>query len=88
MNIVVQLLSILLLTSCSLGPKYQTPCVEVPEKWKNSEKTVPKPEVCYWWEIFGDETLNELEPFAIQNNPNLYVALERVLEARAAAHTR
>lgn len=71
---------------CRVGPKYHPPEPEVPSEWKTS---VSDEEVAYyrenWWEVFDDEKLDELEQEAIENNPNLYVALERVAEARALA---
>lgn len=85
MNKLALLLSIFCLTSCHLGPKYRTPVVCVPDHWKNPEKAVSEPCVDSWWEVFGDDTLNDLECLAIKNNPSLYVALERVVEARAMA---
>lgn len=85
MNKLAFLLSVLVLSGCHLGPEYQPPCVPIADHWKNSENVVPTPEVDCWWEVFDDETLNELESYALSNNPNLYVALERVVAARAAA---
>lgn len=81
------------LTACSVGPKYVPPCVEVPDTWK-TEKT----EKCdcfeanangeiihldHWWEVFEDTKLEQLENWALENNRNLYVAYERIQEARA-----
>lgn len=79
--------------SCSVGPDYAPPHVNVPEGWKNSTNASTvnyefseDGEVVYldhWWDVFGDEKLNALEEQAIVNNRNLYVAYERVLESRA-----
>lgn len=76
----------LLLFGCKLGPPYSTPEVEIPEKWK-TEQTCNQQTSCLenWWEIFQDDTLNDLEEQAIKYNPNLYAALERVFQARAIA---
>jgi outer membrane protein, multidrug efflux system len=71
---------------CRLGPRYELPTVDVPDDWKAPHNVdVATPNISYWWEIFSDCTLNNLEKIAIENNPNLYVALERVVEARALA---
>ena len=77
-------------TSCTLGPKYTPPTVETPEEWKNPlAKEGPiveePPPFKHWWEIFQDETLNDLEQQAIENNPNLTASMSRILEARAKA---
>ena len=74
------------MTSCQVGPVYHTPCTDVPEEWKRGHEGIDSPpEVEYWWEVFGDEKLNELETTAVNNSPNLYSALQRVIEARAVA---
>lgn len=35
-----------------------------------------------WWQVFDDIKLDELENLAVENNRNLYVAFERIQEAR------
>lgn len=75
---------LLSLTGCRVGPSYQEPFIEAPEEWKTPEDIeAPPVDVCYWWEVFLDDTLNDLEQQAIRNNPNLYVALARIDEAWA-----
>ena len=79
------------MASCSVGPAYTPPCIEVPSNWKNSQDEAcencqsPEEEDVYyfehWWEIFGDEKLNELELEALENNRDLFVAWERIEEA-------
>lgn len=83
-------LMLLLCNGCNVGPEYVPPAVEVPDQWKAVTTTTPQEvyTLDYWWEIFNDETLNQLEQDAIANNPNLYVAVERVIEARAMAGAR
>lgn len=69
-----------------MGPRYNGPCDEVPDEWKACESACAETAcVDYWWEIFNDPCLNQLEWQAITNSPNLYVAAERVIEARALA---
>ncbi len=79
---------LLLLCGCQVGPHYKEPCVETPNNWKapaEIQDEAPCPDICYWWEIFQDPTLNGLEELAIQNNPNLFVAMARINEAWANA---
>lgn len=73
--------------SCRLGPRYAPPCTDVPEEWKNkiSKESSASFLDGEWWEVFEDERLNYLERQAIENSPNLFVALDRVAEARALA---
>lgn len=77
---------LLSLTGCRIGPRYHPPMPEAPDEWKSPPATTnPTPYFACWWEVFDDEKLNMLEQLAVANNPNLYIALERVLEARAYA---
>jgi len=78
------------LTSCSVGPDYACPCVEVPTEWKHqgcseNEKRVSSEWVYLddWWQVFEDEKLDWLEDWALENNRDLYMAYQRIEEARA-----
>lgn len=80
---------LLILSGCRVGPKYESPSPESPIEWKNpSPNPESLPEVCYWWEVFQDDLLDELEMLAVQNNPTVLVALARVQEAWALAGVR
>lgn len=71
----------LLLSACVVGRDYQTPEIAVPNKW--SENVISKNIVTEkWWEIFHDETLNQLISQATTENLNFKQALSRVKEAR------
>jgi multidrug efflux system outer membrane protein len=76
----------LLFHGCRIGPKYSYPVTDVPVEWKYESS-----EICYtpcedcWWHIFDDNVLNCLEDQALANNKDLYVAYERVVEARGQA---
>src|SRR2546422_11492514 len=67
-------LCLLLLSACSVGPKYKTPAAPVPPAFKepppanfkeNGEwkQAAPQDDSIRgdWWEIFGDPQLNDLE---------------------------
>jgi len=80
------------MTSCSVGPSYTPPGIGIPSEWKNKNekcqgcepnKISEQADLDYWWQVFDDAKLEELESLAIQNNRNLYVAYERINEARA-----
>lgn len=60
---------------------------EIPEQWKNgSEEQTEEAEFDNrWWEVFGDCLLNQLEETGTVNSPNLFVALDKVAQARAIA---
>ncbi|MBA2367750.1 MAG: efflux transporter outer membrane subunit [Candidatus Protochlamydia sp.] len=83
--------------SCRLIAPYQAPCTPTPLTWKNqtvNEEELPssgkefeqcKEELDYWWEIFDDPLLNELEGQALESSYTLWAALEKVIQARAIA---
>jgi len=78
----------LLLTSCTVGPKYQRPTVQPPPPtykevgdWKPAQPN----ELSLggkWWEIFGDPQLNALEEKINVSNQNLKTAEAQFREAR------
>lgn len=80
------LMVLLFLAGCRVGPRYHTPIVEVTPEWKGQQE-----EPCctafrgLWWHVFDDPVLNDLECQAVANNRDLYVALDRVAQARALA---
>lgn len=75
----------LIFASCSLAPKYSEPEPTPPCEWKeeiaNQQDFIPYDGD--FWLLFNDETLTELEEQAILANPNLEIAYQKVLEARA-----
>lgn len=81
------------MTSCSVGPKYVPPVIDVPSGWKNQQnqkceenEKSENGELCYldhWWQVFQDNKLEELENLAIENNRDLLIAYERMQEAYA-----
>lgn len=89
----LSIVSLGLTTSCSVGPSYTPPCIEVPSEWKNkNDKNCEGYEIDekgeftyldYWWQVFDDEKLDELESLAVKYNRDLFVAFERVQEYRA-----
>lgn len=79
----------LFLSSCRVGPEYVPPDLVAPEEWKNPYAATESPQFTEtWWDVFDDELLNCLEAHAVEYNPTLYVALQRVFEARAIAGIR
>jgi NodT family efflux transporter outer membrane factor (OMF) lipoprotein len=81
---------VVLLTGCTVGPKYARPSVPtVPadtykeiDGWKTaqpSEQSQRGP----WWEVFGDPELNTLEDQLTASNQDLKVAQSRFQQARA-----
>lgn len=81
---------LVLISSCSLAPKYHVPPVVVPKEYKESGKWLQaKPQVAElsrgsWWQIYHDPTLNNLEEKVVCANQNIKAALARFDQARAA----
>src|SRR5215470_10342286 len=87
----------LLLTACSVGPKYRKPIASVPTAYKepppdtykeggfwNEAKpcdTLPRGK---WWEVFQDPELNALEEQVDISNQNIAAAEAQFRNARAA----
>jgi multidrug efflux pump len=76
----------------TVGPDYHKPTNEVPAQFRDATTTgwkVGTPSDSYargkWWEVFADETLNELEEAATSHNQSVKAALARVEQARATA---
>lgn len=75
----------LLISACQVGPTYYPPQSPKIQKWKHAHEQITVACVDHWWEIFNDPKLNEIEQYAVASNKNLYIALDRVAEARAQA---
>ena len=79
---------VLLLSGCTVGPKYVQPTVpppppaykETPSNWSqaNPQDQMPKGK---WWEIYGDPQLNSLEETIAVSNQNLKVAYQEYMSA-------
>src|SRR5262249_8647612 len=77
-------LFLFLCASCRVCPIYMPPDPPASVEWKAKGQTPETiPFVDYWWEVFNDATLNDLERQALENNPNLQLAWDKVAEARA-----
>jgi multidrug efflux system outer membrane protein len=62
--------------------------VTAPGAWKAGWKAgVPRDAEArgWWWEVFGDQTLGDLERRALEASPTLQAAVARVVRARAVA---
>lgn len=81
----------LLLSGCTVGPKYSRPTAPVPAAykeeppagWKTAQPGDQAPRG-KWWEIFNDPHLNELAERVTISNQNLKVAEANYRQARAA----
>ena len=87
----IGLVMVIVLSGCSVGPKYQRPVAPVPTQFKESSAPATQgtgtPSIAYnnWWLVFNDSTLNQLESDADSANQDIRVAVARVDQAEAAA---
>src|SRR5580700_12068086 len=75
------------LSSCTVGPNYHRPAVQVPQAFR-APSPLPAPQASSladlkWWEVFRDEKLQDLIRAALAANYDLRDAVVRVDEARA-----
>ncbi len=66
------------------------PCVEICDDWKNSpcEVCVEDPLPIFWWTIFNDPCLDNLQCQALEANPTLEGTVARMNQAIAQAHVQ
>ena len=82
-------ISFLLLTGCTLGPKYKRPAVTVPDSYRGlapdaGPQTAASLGDEKWWTVFQDEQLQALIREALAQNYDVRIAAARVLQAQAA----
>ncbi len=75
------LVSCIFLLGCNFRPHYSPPPLNLPNQWKAEEGQKERVKTncemdcaCtldFWWELFGDDGLNQLETQAVLNNPSL-----------------
>jgi multidrug efflux system outer membrane protein len=81
-------IAFLLLTGCTLGPKYKRPPVTVPETYRGlAPDAGPQTALSFgdekWWTVFQDQQLQDLIRDALSQNYDLRIAAAHVLEAQA-----
>src|SRR5579863_3777662 len=75
--------AVLLLFGCTVGPDYQPPNLNMPEKWIGAPAQGTAPSPSRWWESFRDPNLDSLIHKALGANFDLQAATARVRQARA-----
>jgi multidrug efflux system outer membrane protein len=81
--------ALLVVTSCTVGPKYKRPAVTVPDSYRGltPEQAALQQATSLadekWWVVFQDDQLQSLIRTALQNNYDVRIAAARVLQAEA-----
>lgn len=63
-----------------MHPRYQRPCVDIPENWRFQADNASTAANLRWWKQFNDPVLDELICTALHYNKDINVAVARVLE--------
>lgn len=85
----ILILAALLLSGCTVGPKYVRPATEVPASykevngWKTAQPSAAQPKG-NWWQAFQDPELDSLEQEVTVSDQTLKIAQEQFVQARAA----
>ena len=82
-NRILVIVLALLTASCTVGPDYKRPAVDVPTAWRLSEKEAKDLAQTAWWEQFNDPILNNLITVALRENKDLMIAAARIEEFAA-----
>ena len=78
---------LLLLPACTVGPNYRRPTVSAPGAFRGAPAAARRESLADlpWWNIFKDETLNQLVRTSLANNYDLAAAVARVEQAQQIA---
>lgn len=77
------LLTALGASSCTLGPDFTLPDLQLGSRWKHQADVSDLALPDAWWTLYRSPQLNRLVDQAMANNPDLAAALARVETARA-----
>ena len=77
-------ISVLLLAGCMVGPNFQKPELEIPDRFRFAGPEAEAAVNLKWWELFNDPVLNALVLTALRENRDVRIAASRVEEARAS----
>ena len=83
----IPVVSLLLLSSCAVGPKYKRPTTAVPDSYRGATPDQHAGTALgeeKWWAVFEDPGLQSLVREALTQNYDVRIAAERVLQAQAA----
>jgi multidrug efflux system outer membrane protein len=76
-------LLVFLLPSCSFSPRYERPCMEMPEQWRVPSDETETVINVRWWKQLNDPVLDDLIEEALASNKDLRIATARIAQFRA-----
>jgi len=83
-RLAVFILTLLLISGCTVGPDFEEPVVESPESYRTPVKPAGDLADLKWWELFNDPLLVSMITTALENNRDIKIAVSRISQARAA----
>jgi multidrug efflux system outer membrane protein len=75
--------AMLLVEGCTVGPKYKTPIVPVPDVWRMPTSETESLANEKWWELLKDPVLQQLIRTALAHNTDIRLAASQVVQAQA-----
>jgi multidrug efflux system outer membrane protein len=82
----IAMLLVVLIAGCAVGPNYKRPKVEPPTSFRDDNSpTNTSVADLNWWQVYQDNSLQDLIREALTNNYDLRIAVTRVEQARAVA---
>ena len=78
------MIAIASLAGCMLGPDFERPFVEPPERFSFTNAQTEAVVNLKWWELFDDPVLDSLIAAALRNNKDVMIATSRIEQARAS----
>jgi outer membrane protein, multidrug efflux system len=82
-QIILFLITVILISACSVGKKYQRPTVQLPQQFGNTSSSDSGIAVIEWRNFFKDTTLISLIDSALKNSYDLQLAVKHIEEAQA-----
>jgi NodT family efflux transporter outer membrane factor (OMF) lipoprotein len=85
----LSVLMLLTLAGCAVGPNYQEPAINAPEKWLDAQGEAKKATdatnaaLTTWWKQLSDAQLDKVMDLALRGNLDLKLAEARVKQVRA-----
>jgi len=76
--------ALLLFAGCMVGPDFQKPAVETPDRFRFAGPKAAEAVNLKWWELFDDPVLDALVLTALRENKDVLIAASRIEEARAS----
>ncbi len=87
--IITLVLTVVLMSGCMVGPKYQKPAPGIPAAYRFDQATADTAYNLRWWGLFDDPVLDTLIAQALRQNTDVRIAASRVVQARlAVGYTR